>query len=99
MPTPLFNRTKRNFNLAQLRKKAPFEQLGEVDQCCDRMLVLAHISDNSTWKNDVNSRFTKLVEDSDTCLFVLKKNNVNIQKRIPNFFSSWSYICIIIIIL
>jgi len=83
MPTPLFNRTKRNFNLAQLRKKAPSEQLGEVDQCCDRMLVLAHISDNSTWKNDINSRFTKLVEDSDSCLFVLKKNNVNTSYQ-PN---------------
>ena len=83
MPTPLFNRTKRNFNLAQLRKKAPSEQLGEVDQCCDRMLVLAHISDNSTWKNDINSRFTKLVEDSDSCLFVLKKNNINTSYQ-PN---------------
>ena len=83
MPTPLFNRTKRNFNLAQLRKKAPSEQLGEVDQCCDRMLVLAHISDNSTWKNDITSRFTKLVENSDSCLFVLKKNNVNTSYQ-PN---------------
>ncbi len=83
MPTPLFNRTKRDFNLAQLRKKAPFEQLGEVDQCCDRMLVLAHISDNSTWKNDITSRFTKLVENSDSCLFVLKKNNVNTSYQ-PN---------------
>lgn len=83
MPTPLYNRTKRNFNLAQLKKKAPSEQLGEVYQCCDRMPVLAHISDNSTWKNDINSRFTKLVEDSDSCLFVLKKNNVNTSYQ-PN---------------
>ena len=83
MPTPLFNRTKRNFNLAQLRKKAPSEQLGEVDKCCDRMLVLAHISDVSTWKNDITSRFTKLVENTDSCLFVLKKNNVNTSYQ-PN---------------
>jgi len=83
MPTPLFNRTKRNFNLAQLRKKAPSEQLGEVDQCCDRMLVLAHISDTSTWKNDITSRFTKLVENTDSCLFILKKNGTNTSYQ-PN---------------
>jgi hypothetical protein len=77
MPTYLYNRTKRNFRLVQPRKKRDVEALGSISGCCDRMIVLGHLSDTTSWKNDVTSKFSKLIELTDSCFFELKKNGVS----------------------
>lgn len=76
MASLLFNRTKRDFRLVKPRKRKEVETLGEVSGCCNRMLVLGHTTDTTSWKNDTTSKFSKLIELTDSCFFELKKNGV-----------------------
>lgn len=49
----------------------------EPFRCCDeKMLVLAHLTQTESWKNDVTSAWIKLSGSSDTITFSLTKNDV-----------------------
>ena len=46
-------------------------------RCCDeKMLVLAHLTQTESWKNDITSAWIKLSSNSDTITFSLTKNDI-----------------------
>jgi hypothetical protein len=85
MPTPLYNRTKKDFKLPNLnfRKTAPLETYIE-DDCCLNELVLAHLSDKATWKNDIKSAWWKPEDVTDNVNFVLYKENGTLATYQPS---------------
>ena len=52
-------------------------QFDEPFRCCDeKQLVLAHLTETETYKNDITSAWIKLSGGADTIDFVLTKNGV-----------------------
>ena len=66
----LYNRTKKCFKVTKKRGEAPVEDYG-AKECCEPMLVLAHLSDTETWKNDKTSAWEKLDFTTDIVAFKL----------------------------
>jgi hypothetical protein len=58
MPTYLYNRTKQCFKVIKKREQPITEDYG-TSECCEPILVLAHLSDVETWKNDKTSAWEK----------------------------------------
>ena len=49
----------------------------EPYRCCDeKQLVLAHLTDTETWKNDISSAWIKLSSAADTIIFSLTKDDI-----------------------
>jgi len=56
--------------------KTPAEIFGDLVGCCYISPVLAHLTENDEWKNDVNSFLLKRNFDSETIDLILQKNGV-----------------------
>lgn len=71
-----YNRTKREIRVVQPKKVKQTETYTTDIKCCDRELRLAHLSDTTSWKNDITSAWSKLYEATDVCEFELQKDGV-----------------------
>lgn len=61
MAIPLYNRTKKCFRLPTKRNKETTPpEVYATKECCEPMLVLALVGDNTSWKNDVSSAWWKV---------------------------------------
>lgn len=70
----LYNRTKQCFKVTKKRTPEPSEDYG-LAECCEPVLVLAHLSDVETWKNDKTSAWEKLDYSTDIVEFKLYNEN------------------------
>lgn len=79
----LYNRTKQCFKVTKKRDLPPTEDYG-IDECCEPTLVLAHLSDTESWKNDVSSAWEKTDFTSDTLDFKLYTHDDVLTSYQPN---------------
>jgi len=63
------------FKVLQQRLEPLVVTFDGVSECCDPYLVLAHLTDNESWKNDVNSFWFKLDFSTEEVYFRLYNNN------------------------
>jgi hypothetical protein len=71
----LYNRTKQCFKVIKKRTPEPTEDYGITSECCEPVLVLAHLSDTETWKNDKTSAWEKCDFSTDIVNFKLYDEN------------------------
>lgn len=68
------------FSVVELPKKRVVNEFADPFLCCDEIkLVLAHPTENESWKNDITSAWIKLSDITDTIEFKLTKNGENIS--------------------
>lgn len=81
-----FNRTKKCFRMPKIAKrdKTPLETYNGVHECCDPMLVLGHLTDKTSWKNDITSAWVKLPDVLDEVEFKLYKQGDILASYVPN---------------
>ncbi len=66
------------FESVKIPGELPTIEHSEPFKCCDeRLLVLAHPTENETWKNDITSCWIKLSGANDTVNFKLTKDGVD----------------------
>jgi hypothetical protein len=70
----LYNRTKKCFKVTKKIEAIPTEDY-DIDECCEPTLVLAHLTDTETWKNDLSSAWQKLDFATDLLEFKLYTHN------------------------
>lgn len=81
----MYNRTKKCFRLLskKLRQTEPLETYA-TKECCNPILVLAHTTDTTSWKNDITSAWVKLPELTDSVTFELFKDNDTLSTYVPS---------------
>ena len=70
-------RIEATFQAITIPTPAPTSSFDEPFRCCDeKMLVLGHLTETESYKNDITSAWIKLSGASDTVTFTLTKNDV-----------------------
>lgn len=81
----MYNRTKKCFRLLRKksRKTEPLETY-TTKECCNPILVLAHTTDTTSWKNDITSAWYKYPELTDNVIFELYKDDDTLSTYVPS---------------